>query len=252
MFYIEKVISSILTPPGLILLIFFIVSMTLLLKSRERGPKTLAIILLLLTTFGYLLSTGIGTYLYLQPLENAYSVPKSIEGQAIVVLSAGTITTPNGETLGNHTVARLSQALYLHLQTKLPIIVTGSSAPKSSAPPIAELMRDWLLERGVLTSRIVVEPQARTTWENAKYVARLCDQFGWTQVVLVTSAVHMRRAVKSFKKFDLKVTPFPTDYLYDHAKLSTIDFLPTDIALTANLAAVHELFGQISYTFKSP
>jgi uncharacterized SAM-binding protein YcdF (DUF218 family) len=252
LFYLEKILSSIFTPPGLVILILLILALTLLRKKDARGIRAAGIVLLVLSIFGYLLSTGLGTYLYLRPLEKEYPVPKSVGGQVIVVLSSGVIITPAGQVLDNHSVARLSGALNLHLQTKLPIIVTGSFVPGRNTLPVAELMRDWLLGQGVGTSRILVEPQARNTWENAEYTARLCSQSGWKSVILVTSAVHMKRAVKSFEKFGLIVTPYPTDYLYDHTDFGFVDILPSRDALNANLAAIHEFFGQIRYTFKNP
>ncbi|MBN2219327.1 MAG: YdcF family protein [Kosmotogaceae bacterium] len=250
--YLEKSASAILTPPGLFILIFLIVALIIIKKSEERRIKISGVVMIILCFFAYLLSTGLGTHLYLQPLERAYTAPNNVSGQAIVVLSSGIVISPEGQVLDNHSVARLSKAYSLHLQTKLPIIVTGSFMPGRSTVAVSELMRDWLLDRGVASSKVIVEPMAQTTWENARYSADICSQFNWSSIVLVTSAVHMKRAVTSFEKFGLRVTPFPTDYLYDHAKLSFVDFLPNRGALDANLASIHEYFGQLWYLFKSP
>jgi uncharacterized SAM-binding protein YcdF (DUF218 family) len=247
-----KLVSSILTLPGFFILILLIAALVLIRKGEERWIKASGIVLLILCIFVYLLSTGVGTYVFLQPLEDSYSIPKTVSGQAIVVLSSGVIIGPDGQMLDSHTVARLSKALSLHQQTKLPIVVTGSFVPGRSTSPVAELMRDWLLDRGVVTSRVIVEPRARNTWENAEFSSDICRQFNWSNIILVTSAVHMKRAVKSFERFGLKVIPFPTDYLYDHTDLGFIDFLPSRQALNANLAAVYEFIGQISYAFKTP
>src|SRR5690606_30716996 len=111
---------------------------TLLRKKDARGIRAGGIVLLILSFFGYLLSTGLGTYLYLRPLEKEYQLPKSVSGQVIVVLSSGVIITPVGQVLDNHSVARLSAALNLHLQTKLPIVVTGSFVPGRNTLPVAE------------------------------------------------------------------------------------------------------------------
>ncbi|MDD4479415.1 MAG: YdcF family protein, partial [Mesotoga sp.] len=91
MFYLEKILSSILTPPGLVILILLILALTLLRKKDARGIRAGGIVLLILSFFGYLLSTGLGTYLYLRPLEKEYPVPKSVSGQVIVALSSGVI-----------------------------------------------------------------------------------------------------------------------------------------------------------------
>lgn len=63
------------------------------------------------------------------------------------------------------------------------------------------------------------------------------------EVVLVTFAVHMKRAVKSFEKFKFMVHPYPVDYLCDYGVLDWIDFVPTRESLQANMLGLYELVG---------
>ena len=62
------------------------------------------------------------------------------------------------------------------------------------------------------TDMIIAENQSLNTTENAKYTKELMKKNGFTEPILVTSAFHMERSVLQFKKANLSVTPYPTDY----------------------------------------
>lgn len=64
----------------------------------------------------------------------------------------------------------------------------------------AEAMRRRALKLGVPESRIMVEPRARTTRENALRCADLMRAAGLTRALLVTQGFHQRRAVAAFRR----------------------------------------------------
>ena len=69
-------------------------------------------------------------------------------------------------------------------------------------------MRSLLIAEGVPAEAVVIEGAARSTRENALYVARLLS--GETGAkVLVTSDYHMFRAVRAFRRAGLEVAPRP-------------------------------------------
>jgi uncharacterized SAM-binding protein YcdF (DUF218 family) len=83
----------------------------------------------------------------------------------------------------------------LELARKRPharIIVTGGSA--ASLVPEARIMTRWLSRRGIDSRRILVEPRARHTGENADLVVPLLKRIGASDVTVVTSRQHARRA----------------------------------------------------------
>ena len=55
-------------------------------------------------------------------------------------------------------------------------------------------MARWLCRRGVNRSRILVEPRARHTGENADFVVPLLRSAGVDRVTLVTERCYLRRA----------------------------------------------------------
>lgn len=117
-------------------------------------------------------------------------------------------------------------------------------------PPEAVVMRDLAISLGFPAEAIIIEPDAKTTFENAIFTSQICREKGFQNVVVVTSAIHMKRAIYSFSKARFTVHPCPTGYLYNHSKLGWSDYLPNRDALTANLWAIHEIIGILWYRFK--
>jgi len=69
-------------------------------------------------------------------------------------------------------------------------------------------MRSLLIAEGVPPEVVVTEDAAKSTRENALYVARLLANDSGSKV-LMTSDYHMFRAVRAFRKAGLKVAPRP-------------------------------------------
>jgi uncharacterized SAM-binding protein YcdF (DUF218 family) len=60
-------------------------------------------------------------------------------------------------------------------------------------------MRRWLVQRGVDPKRILVEPRARFTRDNARLSVPLLQRAGATHVTVVTERYHLRRGVADMK-----------------------------------------------------
>lgn len=67
----------------------------------------------------------------------------------------------------------------------------------------------YSVSRPVLEKRILLERNARTTFENAVYSRRLLHPTKDERWILVTSASHMPRAVGSFRTAGFEVAPWP-------------------------------------------
>jgi uncharacterized SAM-binding protein YcdF (DUF218 family) len=65
---------------------------------------------------------------------------------------------------------------------------------------------------GVPAAAVWLEPDSRNTYENGVLTKALLDEKGISEIVLVTSAVHMPRSVAIFEKLGFTVLPAPTDY----------------------------------------
>lgn len=182
---------------------------------------------------------------YLPPVE----VP---EVQVAVVLGGGTegMQYPRSMAEVNSAGDRLLYAARLYQQRKVEtLLLSGGNiawyGENSSSP--AEDMQELLLLTSVPESAMWLEMQSQNTSENAQYSADILREENVNTVLLITSAMHMPRAVKLFEAQGLTVIPAPTDYTVTQAgwqnlwhgsfEQFVINLFPTsgNIALTTNV-----------------
>jgi uncharacterized SAM-binding protein YcdF (DUF218 family) len=110
----------------------------------------------------------------------------------------------------------------------------------------ADVMRDVVLRYGVPESQLIIENRSRSTAENARYTAEILRQKAIRKIVLVTDAVHMRRAQKTFEKCGLTVIPAPCGFrpVYE---FGWGDALPSWEAIVWNEDVLHEIVGLVWY-----
>jgi uncharacterized SAM-binding protein YcdF (DUF218 family) len=84
-----------------------------------------------------------------------------------------------------------------------------------------------------------VEGTSENTHENARNSAAILRAGGLSEVLLVTSAIHMRRAAGCFRHEGIVVSPVPADD--GHAKLTAVPaWLPRRDALTLTARCLRE------------
>lgn len=176
--------------------------------------------------------------------------PRAVEAlapaQAIVVLG-GSIRGPRPPQrpypdLGA-SADRLWHAARLHRAAKAPLLVLSGGTVHEGEAPEAEAMRQFLLELGVAAGAMVLEPASVTTAENAAFSARLLRQRDIQQVLLVTSALHMRRARALFEREGIRVIPAPTDHEIVDRPFRLLDVVPDGEALEGSGRAIKEIVG---------
>jgi uncharacterized SAM-binding protein YcdF (DUF218 family) len=69
--------------------------------------------------------------------------------------------------------------------------------------------RSMLVAAGISGSRIVTETQAKNTWENAMFTRALIGDEGKVPWILITSGLHMPRAIGAFRQAGFNVVGFP-------------------------------------------
>ena len=113
---------------------------------------------------------------------------------------------------------RYTAALKLYRDHPKSIIVfTGGSgnlrdAFNSSASE-SDLAREFFLAQGIQPERLVLETSSRNTAENAKFTLKLLQPKQDTKWVLVSSAFHMPRAMRSFQTAGWRnLTAYPVDF----------------------------------------
>jgi uncharacterized SAM-binding protein YcdF (DUF218 family) len=69
--------------------------------------------------------------------------------------------------------------------------------------------RNMLVAAGISRSRIVIETQATNTWENAMFTRALIGNESKAPWILITSGLHMPRAIGAFRQAGFNVIGFP-------------------------------------------
>ena len=81
------------------------------------------------------------------------------------------------------------------------LLLSGGTGP----PTEAAVMRELALAAGVPDERLLLEERSRTTWENARFSARLMAEEGLEGALLVSDRLHLPRALLSFRRAGLRV-----------------------------------------------
>ena len=253
---LRKIMMQLIFPPGGIIIAIFIIYL-LFLFNRKRLATYFTILLIF---FLFLFSSWFGEYILLQPLEDDYSALQEISNDnlklsnpVIVVLGGGLVEDSLAEKSGKTeisevTLARLFGAYGIYREIQCPVWVSGGSVPGySGGVPSAEIMEEVLIEMGVPPDDIFQENESRTTFENAIFTIEEIKQQGYQEVILVTSALHMRRSVQSFENNEVTIIPAPVNYLFENTQPGLLNILPNRFSWDYNLRALHEWIGLLYY-----
>jgi uncharacterized SAM-binding protein YcdF (DUF218 family) len=119
----------------------------------------------------------------------------------IIVLGGG--VNKNG-TCPRVVEKRLDLALKLYnkeLSNKILLSGNVGKINVNKKIPEAEAMKNYLLKKGFLKEKIILEDKSTTTFENAYYSRKIIDENKYNKIILITNTFHMKRAKKIFKFF---------------------------------------------------
>lgn len=204
-----------LIDPFNILWFLVVIGLVCQLMKKKRAAKTLFIGA---GVWFLIVSTPLIPIKLLDSLERQYE-PVFVEQPGdtaasyhIVVLGKGhgfDDRLPANSLLSTIALGRLAEGIRLHNQ--LPnstLILSGYSA--SGRTSQAEMLRNTALLLGVDQEKTRMQTEPGNTLEEAKYYAE--NYSGSERVILVTSAVHMPRAVMLFERAGIEVLPSPANY----------------------------------------
>ncbi|WP_168921598.1 YdcF family protein [Polaromonas vacuolata] len=146
--------------------------------------------------------------------------PAGKAAQAIVVLTGGDLRT--------------QEAARQYRQTGLPVLTSGGDG---EAARIKEQ-----LETEFHVPVKWTEENSLNTEQNAMFSAEILAKENIQSIILVTHALHMRRARMMFLDQGLDVIPAATDYT-SHTALEWRDFLPSAEGRKLTQSALHEIVG---------
>jgi uncharacterized SAM-binding protein YcdF (DUF218 family) len=253
MIFVIKLISLAMYPLGLsiMLLGFSLLFRIFKLKMLSLISVCLSAAILILC------SSPLFARTLIRPLEKKYTqqYPQSGECSAIVVLGGGGVSllAPRMFPEINEAGDRIIHGARLLKKGVAPIIIPTGQDPTrqlKTLPTEAKIYKLLFVEMGVDSSKIVMEEQARTTYEHARYVAQILDSLQLKRsIMLVTTASHMPRSVAVFKKYGgFTIFTGPTDYrVTEVCQYRYYDYLPSIGALEIATTAIHEYYGLLQY-----
>ena len=102
---------------------------------------------------------------------------------------------------------------------------------------------------------IIVSGNANNTFEESKQIKRLINNSKISNnIILITSAFHMKRAKIIFEKEGIKVNPYPVDFRSDNLSFyrivkNPLSWIPNTDSLHKTSFALKEIYGILIYKF---
>ncbi len=250
MFILSKLFTAWLLPPGLAITMLFLWALMLLKKKNYA----IGILMVIFAASVYTACLGPLADGLMTPLENTYAPLniKSVSDHDVYVVLGGGIHTnaPDLEGTGSPTgdaLHRLVYAFRLYRIDPLPIIVSSGKAFRCQRPE-APVLKRFLVQMGVPEKDIFTDSSSRNTNENAVDVKALCAKMSCKNIILITSAYHMRRAMFAFRHAGMtNVIPAPTDYKTNRSCYNFMDYMPSLEGLENTYRALHEYVGMLYY-----
>lgn len=173
---------------------------------------------------------------------------------AIVVLGGGRdafASDYHSPNLSETSMTRLRYGAWLARRSGLPLAYSGGvgwaqsqGTDKATDASEAGIAGRILREEFGLSLRWT-ESRSRDTRENARLTVPMLLADGVQEVILVTHATHMTRALRQFEQAAagrLRITPAPTSELAAN-NVPLLDWMPSGEGMKAMHVVLHELFG---------
>lgn len=149
---------------------------------------------------------------------------------------------------------RLVMGAELIRRGKVRYLVAGGAAHRVGGQWVAEadLTRGWLQTWGLAHVPVISLGKCVNTRDEAVRVAALCRERGWTNVLLVTSAWHMKRAEAVFRTAGVPVVCVPCDFQSEVGAMTEPEqsWVPRAGGFQTLALYVHEQLGWWAYRWR--
>jgi uncharacterized SAM-binding protein YcdF (DUF218 family) len=249
-FVLSKLLGGLTDPVRLALLL---VAVAALLRLIRRLPRLRKGLFLAAPAVIGVFSIGAVSSSLCRLLEARHPRPQKLARPpaAIVMLTGVTDdmrVTPSYYELAEGADRLVETVRLAHEYPRALVVLSGGSSAlrprgrQREARVLARLAR----ELGVPAARILVDERARNTRENAVESKRLLERRKVRgPVLLVTSAIHMPRALGCFERAGARVTPWPVDF--QGLGYGPGAFVPRSDGLLRSRMVLHELVGLLAY-----
>lgn len=258
--FLSKLLPLLVYPLGLATLLS-LMTVWGIWHKRQRLALTTAIATVLLLWLGS--NAWVATRL-VQSLEWQNLPPEPMpEAEAIVVLGGSTRPADPPRPWVDVTEAgdRVLHGAQLYQAGKAPklILSGGRIAWRGGGSPESDDMAQIAMAMGVPRRDIIEDPTSLNTYQNAVNVKAILQQEGISQILLVTSAMHMPRSLAIFQKQGIDAIAAPTDFLISERTVAEVSgtrqarllsLLPDAQNLDDVSRAIKEYIGLVVYRLR--
>lgn len=244
MIYINKILPIIVSPLGLIIILLFFG-----VFRKRMLPSMIGLIILII------LSLPIVSGQLIKLLEQNYrpTTPNETARADTVIVLSGMVTLIEKNDGIHYEFSEAVDRIFaginlLKIGKAQKIILTRGKLPWSVGVPEGEFLAEFIQSQGINPNRILLSEIVQNTNDEAKAISRMLPKN--SEVILVTSAFHMPRAVKVFQNQNLKVIPYAVDFRSSVKEINIIDFLPQASAFKDSNFYFREIIGRVYYSMR--
>lgn len=249
-FYLSKFFAFLFVPFNWI---FIFLGIGILFRKRKLTGyfSLIGFILLYLFTNSFLLDEAMRTW---EVKAVDYSELDSIYDYGIVLGGMSSYDAKYKRVNFSKEADRLFQVLPLYRQNRIKKILISGGSGFVFKPDYKESgwLKKYLIEIGISEKDIIIEKESKNTYENAINTAKLLKNEKEKKILLISSAIHLKRAKACFEKAGLSTTVFATDRNVGKRKFNLMHFfMPNVENLTKWNYLTHEVVGYYVYKIKN-
>jgi uncharacterized SAM-binding protein YcdF (DUF218 family) len=206
-----------LITPDMVVFLLLVLGTAMLWTRRRRrtGRRLVTFAVIVIAALAVLPFGAVMTGLLEDRFPTLAAPPASVDG---VIVLGGAIRQVIARARGQPSFSAAAERMtaFVALARRLPgaaLVFTGGSALRDY-PDLKEaaVARQFFAEMGLDAGRIIYEDRATNTYENAVFSYELVKPAAGARWLLVTSAMHMPRAIGAFRKAGWPVIAYPVDY----------------------------------------
>jgi len=249
--YLYIVFKGLVDPVFIVLLLLLIAFFICLIGGKKKSG-VLVLFLSIVLLYGasiFPVANYLCYYLEKNYIKNQSDARQNID--VLVVLGGGVhdINSLNNTFPTEATTARLLSAVQVYNKKGAKYFVcSGKGSGKITEAEVMAILAERL---GVPKEKIRMETKSINTWDSAVELNKMFTNKN-ISMGFVTSASHLKRTEKEFKKYFNNVVPFPSNYYYaSSAENIFVKYAPQTEALSKTSLALKEIVGQLWYSVKS-
>ena len=251
MYLVLSKIVNVFLSPFLWVLVLYLLSFITKRSILRKRLKIAAIVLLLVFTNPLLFRSVMSGW------ENDPVPSHAVQNRADIVVVLGGMAAyhETSERIKFHgSVDRLLQAIALYRKSIVNKIVISGGNPNiiRKERPESEYLKEYLKLIGIPGKEIFIENKSKNTYQNAQFTAELFEDMHWDKrIILVTSAIHSKRARLCFEKVGFTVTSYDADPMKSVRAVTIKEVFVPDIGVMGAWKSLfREWIGLLAYKIK--